>query len=442
MAASLIIPSSMPPGDWLLVPMRSPRQRLPKKNNFLPDTVMTDEMNVQALAGLRVIDVSNFIAGPFCSTQLAEFGAEIINVELPKVGGATRKFGTITEAGESLTWLSEGRNKKSITLDLRKPEGAAILKRLIKDADVFVENFQPGTLENWGLGWDVLKEVNPRLIMVRISGYGQTGPYKNRPGFGRIGNAFGGLSFLAGYPDRPPVTPGSATIPDYMAGLYGSLGVLLALQSLQKTGRGQVVDIGLYEPIFRILDELASSYHYKGYVRQRMGPGTVNVVPHSHYIAKDGRWLAIACTNDKIFARLAEAMSEPGLADLDRWGPLANRERDRAAVDEYVGNWTVKYPRAEVLRRCEEAQVPCGPVYSIDEIFEDPQYEARGNILKVKDERIGELAIPNLVPRLSDTPGEVKWLGPSLGAHNAEIYQDLLGMSAGEVATLRENGVI
>jgi succinyl-CoA:(S)-malate CoA-transferase subunit B len=403
---------------------------------------MTDETKVQPLDGIRVVDVSSFIAGPFCSTQLAEFGAEILNIELPKIGGTTRKFGTITESGDSLTWLSEGRNKKSLTLDLRKPEGAAILKRLVEKADVFVENFQPGTLENWGLGWDVLKEINPRLIMVRISGYGQTGPYKGRPGFGRIGNAFGGLSFLAGYPDRPPVTPGSATIPDYMAGLYGSLGVLLALQSLRKTGRGQMIDIGLYEPIFRILDELAPSYHYKGYVRQRMGPATVNVVPHSHYPAKDGRWIAIACTNDKIFARLAEAMANPGLADPDQWGPLANRERDRAKVDEYVSDWTSKFDRADLIRMCEEAQVPCGPVYSIDEIFDDPHYAARGNILKMMDERVGELAIPNLVPRLSDTPGKVKWLGPSLGAHNVEIYRDFLGISEQEMKALEENGVI
>jgi succinyl-CoA:(S)-malate CoA-transferase subunit B len=403
---------------------------------------MTEQTKVQPLDGIRVVDVSSFIAGPFCSTQLAEFGAEILNIELPKIGGTTRKFGTITECGDSLTWLSEGRNKKSLTLDLRKPEGAAILKQLIAKADVFVENFQPGTLENWGLGWEVLKEINPRLIMVRISGYGQTGPYKGRPGFGRIGNAFGGLSFLAGYPDRPPVTPGSATIPDYMAGLYGSLGVLLALQSLQKTGRGQMIDIGLYEPIFRILDELAASYHYKGYVRQRMGPGTVNVVPHSHYPTKDGRWIAIACTNDKIFARLAEAMVDPRLADPDSWGTLANRERDRAQVDEYVGNWTSKFYRADLIQICEEAQVPCGPVYSIDEIFEDPHYAARGNILKMIDERVGELAIPNLVPRLSDTPGEVKWLGPSLGAHNLEIYRDLLGLSEEEMKALEANGVI
>ena len=200
-------------------------------------------VDIQPLDGLKVIDVSSFLAGPFCSTQLAEFGADVVKLEMPKVGDALRRFGSITPHGDSLPWLSETRNKKSATLDLRTPEGAELLKALIKDADVLVENFQPGTLEKWGLGWDVLKEVNPRLIMVRISGYGQTGPYSPRPGFGRIGNAFGGLSYLAGYPDRPPVTPGSATIPDYLAGLYGALGVLLCIQALAKTGRGQVVDI-------------------------------------------------------------------------------------------------------------------------------------------------------------------------------------------------------
>jgi crotonobetainyl-CoA:carnitine CoA-transferase CaiB-like acyl-CoA transferase len=268
--------------------------------------------DIQALQGCRVLDVASFLAGPFAATQLAEFGAEVIKVELPGVGDATRRFGTMTECGDSLPWLSESRNKKCITLDLRKPDGVALIKRLVEQSDVLIENFQPGTMERWGLGWDVLHAVNPRLIMVRISGYGQTGPYRDRPGFGRIGNAFGGLSFLAGYPDRAPVTPGSATIPDYMAGLYGALGTLLALQARQKTNEGQMIDIGLYEPIFRILDELAPAFQHNGYVRQRMGPGTVNVVPHSHYPTKDDRWIAIACTNDKIFARLAEAMERRG----------------------------------------------------------------------------------------------------------------------------------
>ena len=398
--------------------------------------------DVQALQGCRVLDVATFLAGPFAATQLAEFGAEVIKVELPSVGDATRRFGTMTECGDSLPWLSESRNKKCITLDLRKPDGVALIKRLVEQSDILIENFQPGTMERWGLGWDVLHAVNPRLIMVRISGYGQTGPYRDRPGFGRIGNAFGGLSFLAGYPDRAPVTPGSATIPDYMAGIYGALGALLALQARQKTSEGQIIDIGLYEPIFRILDELAPAFQYKGFVRQRMGPGTVNVVPHSHYPTKDSRWIAIACTNDKIFARLAEAMGRPDLASEGSWGTLAARERDRATVDETVAAWTAKFDRADLLKLCEASQVPCGPVYAIDEIFEDPHYAARQNILPFDDPRMGRVAIPNLVPKMSATPGKVNWLGPELGAHNEEIYRGLLGLDDAELRRLKEAAVI
>ncbi len=406
---------------------------------------MTDQIKgggLRPLDGIRVIDTASFLAGPFCSTQLAEFGAEVIKVELPEIGDALRRFGSITPCGDSLPWLSECRNKKSVTLDLRKPEGAEILKQLVSKADLLVENFQPGTLERWGLGWDVLREINPRLIMVRITGYGQTGPYRDRPGFGRIGNAFGGLSFLAGYPDRPPVTPGSATIPDYMAGLYGAMGFLLALQAREKTGRGQVVDIGLYEPIFRILDELAPSYHMKGFVRQRMGPGTVNVVPHSHYPTKDERWIAIACTSDKIFARLAEAMGEPGLAGESEWGPITHRERDRAEVDAHVGRWTIQFTRDEVLAICERFQVPCGPVYGIDEIFEDPHYRERQNIAFVEDERAGQLALPNVVPRLTETPGRIDTVGPPLGNGNEEVFEGLLGMSRAHLSELKAAGVV
>ena len=397
-------------------------------------------LEMQALQGLKVLDIATFLAGPFCATQLGEFGADVIKIELPGTGDATRRFGTMTACGDSLPWLSESRNKRCITLDLRKPDGAALLKRLVAESDVLVENFQTGTLEKWGLGYDVLSAVNPRLIMVRITGYGQTGPYKDRPGFGRIGNAFGGLSFLAGYPDRAPVTPGSATIPDYMAGIYGAMGTLLALQAREKTGKGQVVDIGLYEPIFRILDELAPAFSYKGYVRQRMGPGTVNVVPHSHYPTRDGRWIAIACTNDKIFARLAEAMNRPDLAR--EWDTLAVREANRALVDETVGAWTVTMDRADLMALCERMQVPCGPVYAIDEIFQDPHYAARGNILHMTGTRVGDIALPNLVPRLSDTPGQVHWEGQALGAHNAEVYQGRLGLDDAEMERLRGLGVI
>jgi crotonobetainyl-CoA:carnitine CoA-transferase CaiB-like acyl-CoA transferase len=394
------------------------------------------------LEGLRVLDCATFIAGPFCATQLAEFGAEVIKIELPGTGDPVRKFGSRTDCGETLVWLSEGRNKKSITLDLRKPEGAEILKRLVAKTDVLVENFQPGTLENWGLGWDVLKQVNPRLVMVRISAYGQTGPNSPKPGFGRIANAFGGISFLAGYPDRPPVTPGSATLPDYMAGLYGALGAMFALRALEKTGEGQVVDIGLYEPIFRILDELAPAFDMFGYVRQRMGPGTVNVVPHSHYPTKDNRWVAIACTNDKIFARLAKVMDRDDVAGDGKYGTLAKREAARPEVDQFVTDWTLQHTREEIIDMCGVGQVPCGPVYAIDEIFEDPQYAARENYKEVKDPRIGALKVPNVVPRLTETPGGIEHLGPSLGDSNDEVYSRLLGLSPDEIAALKQKQVI
>jgi crotonobetainyl-CoA:carnitine CoA-transferase CaiB-like acyl-CoA transferase len=397
---------------------------------------------VKPLKGIRVIDVSSFLAGPFCSTQLAEFGAEVIKIELPVVGDALRKFGTITKTGDSLPWLQECRNKKSVTLDLRKPEGAEVLRRLVSNADVLVENFQPGTLEKWGLGWEVLETRNRKLVMVRISGFGQTGPYSSRPGFGRIANAFGGLSYLAGYPDLPPVTPGSATIPDYLAGLYGAFGVMLALRARDATGRGQFIDIGLYEPIFRILDELTAAYHHNGFVRERMGPGTVNAVPHSHYPTKDGKWIAIACTSDKIFARLAELRGEPTLAGEGNWGKVKNRERHRAEVDAWVAQWTRNYDLAELVASCTKFDVPCAPVHSIADMFKDPQYKARENITYFKDPRVGEIAMPNVCPRLSDTPGSIEWLGPELGQHNEEVYGGLLGMSDDELRRFRERGVI
>ena len=393
------------------------------------------------LAGIRVLDLATFIAAPYCATLMAEFGAEVIKVELPKIGDPLRRFGTPTECGDSLVWLSESRNKKPVTLDLRTPEGAGLLKRLVREADVVCENFQPGTLEGWGLGWETLSAENPALVMLRVSAYGQTGPMRALPGFGRIANAFGGISFLAGDPDRGPVTPGSATLADYMSGMYGVIGVLLALRSRDRTGAGQVVDIGLYESIFRILDELAPAYQQGGFVRQRMGAGTVNAVPHSHYPTSDGRWLAIACTNDKIFERLARLMGRPELAGDGVYGTIARREAARAEVDAMVGAWTGGMTRAQVLEQCAEAQVPCGPVYSVDEIFDDPQYAARGNIATVPT-RVGDMAMANVMPRLTGTPGAIDWAGKPLGSDNDAVFRDLLGLSEAEMTALRDKGVI
>jgi crotonobetainyl-CoA:carnitine CoA-transferase CaiB-like acyl-CoA transferase len=395
-----------------------------------------------SLGGKRVLDCATFIAGPTCATLLGEFGAEVIKVELPGVGCPLRQFGTMTEAGMSLPWLSEARNKKSLTLDLRMPEGAAILEQLVSQSDVLVENFQPGTLEQWGLGWDKLCVINPALVMVRISAYGQTGPYRDRPGFGRIANAFGGLSYLAGYPDRPPVTPGSATLPDYLSGLYGALGALLALRVAEQSGVGQVVDIGLYEGIFRILDELAPAYAYCGFVRERMGPGTVNAVPHSHYPTVDGKWIAIACTNDKIFQRLAVLMGRPELAGDGCWGTSAKRQAAREAVDACVAEWTSIQTAADLLRRCDEGQVPCGLLLSIADIFADPHYAARENIAHLPVAGLGAVMVPNVVPKLGATPGSVESAGPPLGAHTDEILTQLLGFDARQLDDLRARKVI
>jgi crotonobetainyl-CoA:carnitine CoA-transferase CaiB-like acyl-CoA transferase len=394
------------------------------------------------LAGLRVVDIATYIAAPYCATLMAEFGAEVIKVEQPTVGDPCRRLGTVAECGDTLVWLSEARNKKSVTLNLKSPKGAAILKQLAAKADALTENFQPGTLEGWGLGWDVLSGVNPRLVMLRVSGYGQTGPYSHKPGFGRIGNAFGGISFLAGDPAGPPVTPGSATLADYMAGLYGALGVLMALRSRDATGRGQQVDIGLYEPIFRILDEMAPAYDKIGFIRQRMGAAAPNVCPHSHYQTGDGRWIAIACTNDKIFARMAGLMGRPEVAADGIYGTIAKRERQRPAVDGLVADWAKRHTQQEAVRLCDAAEVPCGIVASVDEIFLDPHYAARGNIARVSDPRSGELAVPNVVPRLTGTPGAIDTLGPALGQHNEEVYGTLLGMSAGDLRGLEAEGVI
>ena len=394
------------------------------------------------LAGIRVLDIATFIAAPFCGATLAEFGAEVIKVEQPGVGDPLRYWGTQTECGDSLVWLSEARNKKSITLDLRKDEGKEMFRKLVAQSDVVLENFRPGTLEKWGLGFEELQEINPGLVMLRISAYGQTGPYKDRPGYARIAHAFSGLSFLAREPGATPVMPGSTSLADYFSGLYGAVGVLLALRSRDKTGKGQFIDIGLYESIFRIMDELAPAYGRTGFVRQPMGADTVNIVPHSHYQASDGRWVAVACSSDRMFERLAQAMQRPELASDERYRMMGERNKRRDELNAMVGEWVGSMPAKEVLRRCEEAEMACGLLYDIQDIFEDPQYEARENIKRMDDDRVGEFHAPNVIPRLSETPGSLDCLGPALGAHNDEIYGALLAMTAHDLRALKQSGVI
>lgn len=394
------------------------------------------------LAGLRVLDIATFIAAPFCGSTLAEFGAEVIKIEQPEVGDPLRYWGTQTECGDSLVWLSEARNKKSVTLDLRLPAGKEIFRKLVAKSDVVLENFRPGTLEKWGIGFEELSKINPALVMLRVSGYGQTGPYKDRPGYARIAHAFSGLSNLAREPGAKPVMPGSTSLADYFSGLYGAVGVLLALRSRDKTGRGQFIDIGLYESVFRIMDELAPSYGRTQFVRQPMGADTVNIVPHSHYRASDNRWVAIACSSDRMFERLAAAMGRPELALDSRYKTMRERNNRRDELNEMVTSWTAGLTSQEVLDLCEKNEMACALLYDIEDIFNDPQYEARGNIKKMQDERVGEFHAPNVMPLLSETPGSLDTLGPALGAHTDEVLGALLSLTSADLEKLRRAKVI
>jgi crotonobetainyl-CoA:carnitine CoA-transferase CaiB-like acyl-CoA transferase len=396
---------------------------------------------MQALDGIRVLDIGTYIGGPFCATVLGEFGADVIKVERPGVGDHLRRFGTETDCGDTLVWLSESRNKRSVTIDLSTERGIELLKELVAEVDVVIENYRPGVLERWGLAYEAMKELNPRVILVRVSAYGQTGPYSKLPGFARIAHGFSGLAYLAGEPDGPPVTPGSTSLADYVTGLYGALGVLLALRVRESTGTGQVVDLTLYETIFRMLDELAPAYQQFGYVRERMGADTVNVIPHSHYRTRDDHWVAIACSNDDMFARLARAMERPELAADDRFGRKETRLAAREQVNAIVSEWIGSLPRDEVLSRCRAAEVPIGPLNSIADIFEDPQYQHRETVV-TKESRIGPLAIPGTVPALSETPGEIRWLGPALGADTDDVLGELLGRTMEQIAKLRADGIV
>ena len=389
--------------------------------------------------GIRILDAATFIAAPHAATILGEFGAEIIKVEHPG-GDPWRRYGTPSRRPDSsLAWLTEARNRRSITLNLRDPEGAALFRRLAATADIVCENFRPGTMEGWGLGYGALSEANPGLVMVRVSGYGQDGPYRDRPGFARIAHAFGGLTHLAGFPGGPPVTPGSTSLGDYMTGMYGAIGALMALRERERSGRGQVVDVALFEPVFRVLDELAPAYAAAGTIRGREGSNTLNACPHGHFECGDGRWMAVACTSDRMFGRLTSAMGRPDL--LDRYATAAARIAGRDVVDGTVAAWLLSMDRDTAMGLCLEAEVPVGPVNAVDEIFADPQFAARKMILRLTEAVVGEIAVPGVVPKLSRTPGRVASLGPALGEGNADVY-GALGLSPERIGSLRERGVI
>jgi crotonobetainyl-CoA:carnitine CoA-transferase CaiB-like acyl-CoA transferase len=399
-------------------------------------------LKARPLDGVRILDVATFLAAPFCGVILADFGAEVIKIEQPDGGDPLRKFGTPTECGDTLVWLSEARNKKYVTLDLRTPAGAALFRRLVAESDAVLENFRPGTMEKWGLGYDVLREINPRLIMLRISAYGQDGPYRDKPGFARVAHAFSGLSYLAGESGRPPVVPGSTSIGDYVAGMWGAIGVLLALRATERTGEGQAIDIGLYEGIFRLMDELVPAYRKFGTIRERLGADVPFVVPHGHWKCADDKWLAIACSSEKMFERLAIVMGRPDLTTSEPYATNAARVKNRDAVNAIVATWVAGLTREEALAACDRGQVACGPLLNVEEICHDPHYLARGDFETVSNGRVDNLTLPTQPLRLSETPARFDHVGGTLGQDNGEVFGSILGLSEAQIDALRAKGVV
>jgi succinyl-CoA:(S)-malate CoA-transferase subunit A len=408
-----------------------------------PDGATAAAETPRPLTGIRVIDVGNFLAGPYAASMMGEFGAEVLKVEHPIGGDPMRRFGTLTARPDAtLKWLSESRNKKSVTIDLRQAEGVQLFLRLVAKSDVLIENFRPGTMEEWGLTWAALTEANPKLVMLRVSGYGQTGPYRRRSGFAHIAQAFGGLNYLAGFPGETPVLPGTVPLGDYIASLYGAIGIMVALRHRELTGRGQIIDVGIYEAIFRMMEEIASVYGVTGKIREREGSGSFVAVPHGHFRTRDDKWIAIACTTDKMFERLAVAMGQPQLSSSGLYGDQRKRLAARETVNTIVTEWVASLDRTDVLRLCLEEEVPVGNVNSIADIFEDEHYIARGNLARIIDDELGEIVVPGVVPTLSATPGRITNLGPTLGNATDAVMRELLGLTAAELQRLRQHKII
>ena len=394
-----------------------------------------------ALSGIRVLELGQVIAGPFCGQLLGDLGADVVKVEPPGVGDVLRQWGRVHgEEGDSLWWRVTGRNKRSVTVDLRRPEGQDIVRRLAERCDVLLENFRPGTLERWGLGWEELSWVNERLVMVRVSGFGQDGPYARRAGYAAIGEAMGGLRALTGYPDRPPTRVG-LSIGDSLAGTMAALGTVAALEARHRTGRGQVVDASIFESVLAMTEALVPEWQVAELKRERTGSTLPGIAPSNVYPTADGQVL-IAANQDSVFGRLAGAMGMPELAEDARFADHRARGERQAELDGVVAGWTQVRSAAEVLDLLHEAGVPAGLVYEPEDMFEDPHFQARDSIVRVPDEEFGEVAMPAVVPRLSDTPGSVRERAPRLGEHTDAVLTELLGLSAQEIHDLRAAGVV
>ena len=391
------------------------------------------------LKGIKVIELGTLIAGPFCARMLAEFGAEVIKIEAPGGGDPLRKWRKMYE-GTSLWWYVQARNKKSLTLNLRSPEAQEVVRKLVRDADIVVENFRPGAMEKWGLGWDALSQINPRPVMVRLSGFGQTGPYRDRPGFGAIGESMGGLRYVTGFPDRPPARVG-VSIGDSIAALHGVIGAMMALHHRNVNGgRGQYVDVALYEAVFNMMESVLPEYDMFGLVRERSGASLPGIVPSNTYITRDNKYVVIGANADSIFKRMMHAIGRSDLAGDPALAHNDGRVARTGEIEQVISGWVAAHDLAHVLDVLEKAEVPSGKIYDIADIVDDAHYRAREMIREFRLEDGKPLKLPGIVPRLSETPGETKWLGPRLGEHTAEILGSL-GYSAEQQQELKRRGV-
>lgn len=393
------------------------------------------------LAGLRVIEMGTLLAGPFCGQLMGDFGAEVIKLEPPGQGDPMREWGREKAHGMSLWWPVVARNKKSVTLNLREAEGQAIARDLIAKADFVLENFRPGTMERWNLSFAELQKINPRLIMIRVSGFGQTGPYAKRAGFGAVGEAMGGLRYVCGDPSTPPSRMG-ISIGDSLAATFACIGGLTALYYRERTGQGQVVDSAIYEAVLNMMESLITEYDKTGYIRERTGAILPNVAPSNVYPTRDGGMILIAANQDTVFSRLAEAMGRPELAKDERYATHTARGARQKELDDLIADWTRTIDAAEVEKLMDQFGIPSGKIYRTPEMLEDAHFRARQAIVTTMHPKFGELRMQNVAPKLSATPGTIRSAAPELGQHSEEIYRSLLAFDAAKIADLRTRGII
>jgi formyl-CoA transferase len=398
-------------------------------------------MSAGPLCDITVVELGTLIAGPFCGQILADFGATVIKIEDPKGGDPMRAWGRSLPKGQSPWWPVIARGKQSVTLNLRAPRGQAIARRLIAGADVLIENFRPGAMEKWALSYETLAADNPGLIMARVSGFGQTGPYAARAGYGLIGEAMGGLRAITGESDRPPARVG-LSIGDSLAAMHAAMGVMMALHARSRTGRGQVVDAAIYESVLAMTENMVSEYDLTGYVRERSGSVLPGIAPSNVYPTRGGEGILIGGNGDGVFARLCEAMGAPRLKDDPRYRDHASRGAHQAQLDALIGAWTGERTLDELLALLEAHGVPCGRIYRAPDMLADPQFAAREAIVEVGHPVFGKVKMQNVFPKLSDTPGAVRWPGPTLGEHTDAVLGERLGLSEAEIAALRAEGVV